>query len=255
MRVEADWFVHAASPATPKVYGSDPIGTLAPNVLGTWYLLQAARDCGAKGFLFVSTSEVYGAAGAQGHALREQDYGALDPANVRSAYAESKRMGETMCVAWMQQHRLPVHIVRPFHTYGPGVDLEDGRVFADFVADVVAGRPVRLSSDGLARRAFCYVSDAVAGFFHVLLKGEPGAPYNIANPAGDLSIRELAELLVRLSSDLGRPVTLAAKALPPGYLPSPHANLQPSIERARSLGWMPRVLPAVGFRRMVESYL
>jgi len=253
LRLEADWILHAASPATPKVYGSDPVGTLAPNVLGTWYLLQEARRCGAQGFLFVSTSEVYGAGGAAGQ-LREQDYGALDPAAVRSAYAESKRAGETMCVAWMQQYGLPVFIVRPFHTYGPGVDLEDGRVFADFVADVVAGRPVRLSSDGTARRAFCYASDAIAGFFHVLLKGQAGQPYNIANPAGDLSIRELAQMLVGISVERGRPVTLAAKDLPPGYLPSPHAQLLPSIERARALGWDPRIAPAAGFRRMVESY-
>lgn len=253
LQLRADWILHAASPASPKAYGSDPLGTLAPNVLGTWRLLELAQQGNARGFLFVSTSEVYGHGGAH-KALREDDYGAVDPAAVRSAYAESKRMGETICVAWMHQHHLPVFIARPFHTYGPGLDLDDGRVFADFVGDVVAGRPIRLSSDGSARRAFCYVSDAIGGFFHVLLKGEPGRPYNVANPAGDLSIRELAELLAAEFSDRGTRVDQDPKATASGYLRSPHECLLPCIERAAALGWRPVVSPREGFRRTVESY-
>jgi dTDP-glucose 4,6-dehydratase len=250
----ADWILHAASPATPKVYGSDPLGTLAPNVIGTWRLLQLADEAKASGLLFVSTSEVYGAAGERA-VLAEDDYGRLDPTSVRSAYAESKRLGETMCVSWMHQKGLPVYIVRPFHTYGPGVDLQDGRVFADFVADVVARRPIRLASDGQARRAFCYISDAVGGIFHVLLRGEPGRAYNIANPEGELSVGELADLLAGMFPERGIRVERAVKAAAPGYLRSPHARLLPSIERAAALGWQPAVRPAEGFRRMVESYV
>lgn len=253
LTLAADWILHVASPASPKAYGKDPVGTIGPNVLGTWRLLQLAQKSRARGFLFVSTSEVYGSAGDR-TVLREEDYGALDPTAVRSAYAESKRLGETLCVAWMHQHGLPVYLVRPFHTYGPGVDLEDGRVFADFVADVVAGRPIRLSSDGSARRAFCYISDAVSGFFHVLLRGEAGRAYNIANPQGDLSIRELAEMLAAEFAARGATVGPGDKAVADGYLPSPHARLLPAIERAAALGWQPVVKPATGFRRMVESY-
>lgn len=249
----ADWIIHAASPASPKAYGSDPLGTIAPNVLGTWHLLDIARKGGAIGFLYFSTSEVYGRVGEMS-SLREEDCGPLDPTGLRSAYAESKRAGETMCVAWMHQHGVPAYIVRPFHTYGPGVDLDDGRVFADFVADVVARRPIRLSSDGKARRAFCYISDAVAGFFHVLLKGEAGQPYNVANPGGDLSIRELAELLSREFAERGVRVDAETKCVASGYLPSPHPRVLPCIDRAAALGWRPRVAPAEGFRRMVESY-
>jgi UDP-glucuronate decarboxylase len=249
----ADWIFHAASPASPKLYGVDPVGTIAPNVLGTWRLLELASRSRARGLMFISSSEVYGQVPNSG-LLREDDYGALDPTTVRSVYAESKRMGETLSVAWMHQSALPVFIVRPFHTYGPGVDLADGRVFADFVADVVAGRPIRLSSDGTARRAFCYISDAVAGFFHVLLRGEAGRAYNIGNPEGDLSIRELAELLAREFADRGVRVDMQHRGSTGTYLPSPHARLVPCIDRAGTLGWRPRVAPAEGFRRMVESY-
>lgn len=249
---QADWVIHAASPASPKYYGSDPVGTLAPNVIGTWRLLELAQRARARGFMFVSSSEVYGAV-PNVSSLTEDDYGVVDPTAVRSAYAESKRMGENLCVAWMHQYGLPVFIVRPFHTYGPGVDLEDGRVFADFAADVVFGRNIRMSSNGHARRAFCYISDALAGFFHVMLKGQAGKPYNVANPEGDLSIMELAELMTGLFPERGLKVERAAPAKE-GYLESPYARLLPSVERLASLGWRPAVGPQAGFRRMVESY-
>jgi UDP-glucuronate decarboxylase len=250
--VQADWLIHAASPASPKHYGSDPVGTLAPNVIGTWRLLELAKACRARGFMFVSSSEVYGAV-PHCTSLTEEDYGVVDPTAVRSAYAESKRMGENMCVSWMHQYGLPVFIVRPFHTYGPGVDLADGRVFADFAADVVAGRNIRMSSAGTARRAFCYVSDAVRGFFYVMLKGQPGKAYNVANPEGDLSIMELAELMTSLFPERALKVERSAPAAA-SYLESPYARLLPCVERLVALGWSPAVKPEAGFRRMVESY-
>ena len=250
--VQADWFIHAASPASPKYYGPDPVGTIAPNVIGTWRLLELARAQRSEGVLFLSTSEVYGAVG-DAAVLAEDSYGPIDPVSPRSVYAEGKRMGETLCTAWMRQHGVPVFIVRPFHTYGPGVDLADGRVFADFAADVLHGRDISMSSDGSARRAFCYITDAMAGFFHVMLKGEQGLPYNVANPAGDLSVRELAELMVSLFPDKGLKVSRQGSPLG-AYLASPHACLLPSVERISALGWRPVVAPATGFRRMVESY-
>ena len=115
--------------------------------------------------------------------------------NVRSCYAESKRMGEVMCVSWGQQYNIHTVIVRPFHTYGPGISFDDGRVFADFVADAVLGRDIVLRSDGLAQRSFCYISDATIGFLTVLLKGDRGEAYNIGNPEAEMSIRELADTI------------------------------------------------------------
>lgn len=251
---EADFIIHAASQASPKYYGTDPVGTIAANTLGTHHLLALARDRGAIGFLYFSSSEVYGE-NYRATALSEDAAGSVDPTQVRSCYAEGKRAGETFCVSYAHQHDVPCRIVRPFHTYGPGMRLDDGRVFADFVANVVRNENIVLKSDGSARRAFCYLSDAVGGFFHVLLKGETAEAYNVANPGGGMSIRELAELLVSLYSEKKLKVEIDQLSKPAGYIASSVSRCLPDITKISNLGWMPVVSVSDGFRRTVQSYL
>jgi dTDP-glucose 4,6-dehydratase len=251
---DIDYALHAASQASPRFYGSDPVGTLLPNTIGTAALLEALRRTKSpKGMLFVSSSEVYGAVAGDA-TLCESSYGSVDPATVRACYAESKRMGETMCLAWHQQYGIPTYIVRPFHTYGPGLQANDGRVFADFVFNVLRGENIVMHSDGSARRAFCYASDAIAGFFSVLLTGAPAEPYNVANPAGELSVMELAELLVGLYPE--KRLALDRRHAPdsPGYIPSAYSRLVPDVGRLSTLGWTARINPEAGFRRMIEAY-
>lgn len=248
------YVVHAASQASPNFYGTDPVGTALPNAVGTAALLQALQASDdRRGFLFVSSSEVYGVTAAE-TTLSEHDFGPLDPLLVRSCYAESKRMGENLCASWTHQYGLPTYVVRPFHTYGPGLTEGDGRVFADFAFNVVRGHDITMMSDGSARRAFCYASDAAAGFFTALLAGAPGAGYNVANPSGALSVLELAELLVRLYPERALKVVRHARAENDGYTPSKVTTSVPSIEPLNALGWRPTVTPAVGFRRMIDAY-
>ena len=250
-----DRWSSTASQASPKYYGRDPVGTLSANALGTHRMLDLARRSGARGLLYFSTSEVYGQPDpAKAGALTETDYGFLDPALVRSCYGEGKRVGETLCVCWHHQFGVPARIVRPFHTYGPGMALDDGRVFADFVADVLAKRDIVLKSAGTARRAFCYLADATAGFFTVLLKGEPGQAYNVGNPAGERGIRELAELIAELFPELGLSVRLEAADRGQTYLASAVSRNAPDIAKVRALGWEPTVGPDEGFRRTIRSF-
>lgn len=250
-----NYVIHAASQASPRFYSTDPVGTLMPNAIGTASLLQALQRCpDPRGLLFVSSSEVYGHVSGD-CILEETAYGQLDPATVRACYAESKRFGETLCVAWYHQFGLPTYIVRPFHTYGPGLQVDDGRVFADFAFNVVRGENIVMMSDGSARRAFCYVSDAVAGFFTVLLKGRPATPYNVANPDGELSVMELAKLLVGLYPEKGLKVE---RKLPLGernYMASTLSRLTPNVGRLSQLGWNAQVDPHQGFRRMIDAYI
>ena len=250
-----DYIVHAASQASPKYYGKDPVGTLSPNVIGTAHLLELARSKNVSGFLFFSSGEVYGEVAATQVPTREDAYGYLNPVSVRSCYAESKRMGENMCVCWHHQYGVPAKIVRPFHTYGPGMALDDGRVFADFVADVVNRRDIIMMSDGSARRAFCYLADAVMGFFAVLLRGVPGEAYNIGNDGGEISIGDLAELIAGLSPEGGTRVVRKDAPATSDYLKSVISRNCPDITRAKELGWKPKTDLLQGFERTIRSFL
>jgi nucleoside-diphosphate-sugar epimerase len=250
-----DFIIHAASQASPKYYGSDPVGTLAANSIGTYNLLSLASNCSTKGFLFISSGDVYGEVDESRIPTREDWYGYLDPTQVRACYGESKRMGETMCAAWFHQYGVPARIVRPTHTYGPGMALDDGRVFADFVADIVHNRDIVLKSDGTARRAFCYLADATLAFFTVLLKGRAGEAYNVGNEGCETSVAELATMLVRLFPDRNLAVRFEHGAgLPPGYMQSKINRGSLDTAKLRALGWQPSTDLQEGFRRTVLSF-
>lgn len=249
----AHFIVHAASQASPKFYGPDPVGTFNANVLGTHHLLNQARAWRSEGYLFVSSGEVYGRVPPEKVPTAETDYGYLEITDPRSCYAEGKRAAETLGVSHARQFGTPFIIARPFHTYGPGMALDDGRVYADFVRAVVQRHDIELNSDGKAVRAFCYLADAVAGFFTVLLKGTTGTAYNVGNPAGALSIAELADLLAGLGSGPRLAVKFSGRPTG-GYLPSPIPVNVPDVTRLTGLGWKPVWLPREGFARTVEYY-
>lgn len=251
----ADFIVHSASQASPKYYGIDPVGTLLANSAGTMYLLDHATKVRAERFMFFSSGEVYGVPTDPDRLVGELDYGYLDPMTVRSCYAESKRIGETMCAAWAQQHRLHTSVVRPFHTYGPGMALDDGRVFADFVADVVARRDIVLKSDGQAKRPFCYIADSTIGFLTVLLKGGAGEAYNVGNPEAEISIRELAVVVAGLFPERGVGTRFEVPINSNAYLKSPISRSCPAIDKIKRLGWSPTIGVKDGFRRTIQSYL
>lgn len=230
--------LHAASQASPKYYVSDPVGTLSPNTLGTARLLELARAKRAS-LLFFSSCEAYGA---------------LDPLDVRACYAESKRMGETMCAAWHRQHGVRALAARIFHTYGPGMALDDGRAFADFVADAAAGRDVTVYGDGKARRAYSYVSDTAAGCLTVLLKGEPGAAYDVGHDGTEVSVLRLARLVAGLFPEKELKAVRRRRPGAARYVPSPFPRFCPDLRRLRALGFSPSVGLEEGFRRTVAYY-
>lgn len=252
LKVDADWFIHAASHASPKHYNIDPIGTLAPNVIGTYHLLKLAQAAGAKSFVFISSGEIYGDVGMDTD-LTEKNYGTIDPSLIRSSYAESKRMGENICISWMHQFGLPIHIIRPFNTYGPGLDLKDGRVFVDFAADVITGRDIHIKGDGISRRSFCYISDAIRGIFHVILRGDAGESYNVANPDGDLSILELANLMANIFPEKNLQIR-QDNANKNKNLSNQFKKILPDVKKLERLGWKAKISSTEGFKRMVNSY-
>jgi UDP-glucuronate decarboxylase len=247
-----DYVVHAASLASPKHYGSNPIGTAMPNIVGTINLLELAVDRGCRGFLYFSSAEVYGTSMSD-MGITETSFSGLDPTLVRSCYAESKRIGETLCVAYGHQRGLRTIIVRPFHTYGPGMALDDGRVFADFVQSIVLRRNIVLNSAGTAQRAFCYLSDSTSGFFTALLSGKSATAYNVGNPQGVIAIRDLAAFLISTFHDRNLSLEFGSQ-VQTGYITSLAKNVIPDISRLMALGWRPQINMLDGFKRTVEYY-
>ncbi len=224
-----DYCIHAASPASPKFYRTNPVETLLANTRGTENMLNV---CAGK-FLYFSSGDACFC---------------HDTLDVRSCYGESKRMGEVMCTAWKEQHGIDTKIARISHTYGPGMKMDDGRVFADFVRDIRNGGPIVMHSDGSAVRPFLYLADATIAFFTILLKGS-GA-YNVANPYENVSIRELAH---RLSEEFEVAVEYRNRT-DSVYMPSTISGDTPDISALQSLGWNPTTTIEDGFRRTVASY-
>ncbi|MES2760763.1 MAG: NAD-dependent epimerase/dehydratase family protein [Bacteroidota bacterium] len=249
-----DFIIHAASQASPKYYGTDPVGTLNANVLGTINLMKLAKEKNVESFLYFSSGEVYGQVKAEDIPINEDTFGYLNCANVRACYGESKRMGENICVSYFHQFGVKAKIVRPFHTYGPGMALDDGRVFADFVANIVNKQNITLNSDGSAIRPFCYLTDATLGFLTVLVNGENGQPYNIGNPNEEYSILDLANTLVNLYPELKLKVIMNNKTDNNAYLKSPIQRNSPNIDKAEKLNWSPLVGVKEGFKRTIESF-
>jgi UDP-glucuronate decarboxylase len=247
-----DYIFHAASQASPKFYGLDPVGTLYPNIIGTINLLNFSKTKNVKSFLYFSSGEVYG--DTKSINIEESDFGYLDPTNLRSCYAESKRMGENICVSFHHQFGVNVKIVRPFHTYGPGMALDDGRIFADFVDCIINKKDINLNSDGSAIRCFCYLSDATIGFIRVLLDGIAGQAYNIGNPDEETSILNLAKTLTNLYSDYKLNINLKNYNNTKGYISSKVQKISPNIDKAKKIGWYPKITLIQGFQRTIDSF-
>lgn len=245
-----DFVVHAASQASPKYYAIDPVGTLMANVEGTINVLKLVQNKGCESVLFFSSAEVYGK--LEKEDISETDYGYLDPTAIRSCYAESKRMGEQLCNAWNAQYGTHCKSVRPFHTFGPNMKLDDGRVFADFVRNIMNNENIILKSTGEAKRAFCYVTDATVAFFKILLDGEDGCSYNMGNPMQEISIKELASKLIKmypekelkLIFDINEDDKVQKSAV---------KSVLPNVNKLKQLGWLPSVPIEFGFRRVIES--
>jgi nucleoside-diphosphate-sugar epimerase len=248
-----DIIIHAASQASPKYYGVDPVGTLKANTLGTAYLLDMAKTNNVEKFIYISSGEVYGVLDGTLPEISETYTGNVDITNVRSCYAESKRMGETMCVCWSYQYGFHVNMLRLSHTYGPGVELNDGRVFADFVKNIIYNENIVLNSDGKVKRSFVYISDMILALFRVLLYGENRQAYNVAADK-ETEILELAVNLCNLYPENHCSVQFSEKVKNDGYIRSPSTGAGLCADKLKKLGWKQKINIESGFKRMIESY-
>jgi UDP-glucuronate decarboxylase len=257
-----DYIVHAAGIGSPIFYRAQPLKCIDANIIGLRNLLDyavARRSSGrpVRGFLFYSSSEIYGDPPPEAIPTPETYRGNVSCTGPRACYDESKRFGETLCVTFARQEQIPVTIARPFNNYGPGLKITDGRVLPDFARDVFAGRDIVMLSDGSPKRTFCYATDAVTGYFKVLVRGRAGEPYNIGIDRPEISIGELARQVATAASELlgyGGKVILGRSSEADYLVDNPNRRC-PSIDKARAeLGYEPRVDIAVGIRRSLIWY-
>jgi UDP-glucuronate decarboxylase len=250
-----DWVIHTASPANPAAFRDDPVGVVRANVLGTLHGLELARSRGAA-ICLVSTMEVYGAVTSlPGHAeelVPEEAPGVLDSLDLRSAYPESKRLAETLCVAAHAQHGTDYRIARLSHTYGPGMGAEDARVPAYFLRQALAGEDIVLQSDGTLERTYTYVADAASAVLAMVLT-EGSGTYNVANEDARVSVRELAETFQRHSPVPGGRVVTEPRTDTGLWSKAPSGTFL-DCSRLRATGWRPRVSVDEGVARWLAHH-
>lgn len=253
LNLEYDFVVHGASIATPKLYDSDPVGTILPNAYGTINLIKNLNLKKLQCFLFFSSGEIYG--NSNFAPLSEGSYGTFDPQDNRYCYGISKFFAESLLNSYYSQLNFPVKIARIFHTYGPGMNLKDGRVFNDFVLDILNNNNISIKSDGSAVRSFCYISDTVLGLLKIITQGKFNSPYNVGNSSQSLSIKDLAVTLVGLYPKKNLKVEFTKRFTNDLYIPSKQASVIPNLDKLQKLNWLPNVDVNDGFKRTIESFL
>ena len=248
-----DYIIHAASVASPTYYRKYPIETMDANVIGLRNLLNHAVINPPEGFLYFSTSEIYGDPDPANIPTKELYRGNVSCTGPRACYDESKRFGETMCVNFFRVHKIPVVIVRPFNNYGPGLHISDRRVIPDFFRDALAGRNIVLLSDGQATRTFCYVSDALEGYLRALLLGARGESYNIGSESPEISMTELAKQVI---DAVGANVKVEVQKSPDrDYTTDNPKRRCPDISKARKdIKYNPRISLKEGLGRTFAYY-
>jgi len=250
VKSKVDAVLHFASPASPNPqspsgYFNLPIQTMKAGALGTHNCLGVAKDHNAK-FLLASTSEIYG--DPMVHPQSEDYTGNVDPAGQRAVYDEAKRFAESLTMAYHRFHGVDTRIIRIFNTYGPRMDLEDGRALPNLLKQALLGQPLTVYGDGSQTRSFCYVDDLIDGIVKLLYSDEH-LPVNVGNP-NEMSILQFAETINKVVENKGG-ITYVKDAR---SVRDPQQR-QPDITRARSiLKWEPKVELEEGLGKTVPYF-
>ena len=251
----ARFVIHAASIASPTFYRQFPLETIDANVWGLRRLLDFYKGAHElEGFLFFSSSEIYGDPDSQSIPTDEAYRGNVSCVGPRACYDEAKRFGETLCYVFATLQSMPVTVVRPFNNYGPGMRAGDNRLPADLAEAVMGQRDITLWSDGSPRRTYCYVSDAVTGYFLALLHGKYDY-FNIGSDRQEIAVRELAEIYRAAGAELfGYSGKINyEKSKDSEYLTHNPTRRRPDIGKAREkLGYNPEIEVEQGVRRHLQ---
>ena len=241
-----DYVLHLASNTHPMQYATDPIGTITTNIIGVQNMLEFACAHHASRFVFASSNEIYGENRGDAELFSEDYCGYIDSNTMRAGYPESKRCGEALCQAYKAQKGLDVVIPRLTRTYGPTMLMSDTKAISQFIRKGLSGEDIVLKSAGNQYYSYTYVADAVAGLLTVMLKGESGEAYNIADVRSDILMKDLAAVIAGFS---GKKVVFeipdAVEAA--GYSRATKARLDGS--KLKMLGWQAKYDIQTGMKR------
>lgn len=244
-----DIIIHAASNSHPVVYAKDPIGTIKTNVFGLDNLLCYAVESNVERVLFLSSVEVYGENNTGKERFEENDCGYINCNTLRAGYPESKRVSEALCQAYKEQYGVDVVIARLSRLYGPTMQMNDSKVVAQFIRNALEKKPIVLKSDGSTVYSYTYIVDAVAALITILLKGESGEVYNVADRYSEISILKMAELVARIAG------TKVVYEIPDEEERKGYSNVKKSLisaEKLENLGWSARTSFAEGIEKTIQ---
>lgn len=249
---KVDYIIHAAGLASPVYYQRYPIETIESAVNGAKNLLELARLKKAKSFLYFSSSEIYGDPDPNFIPTPETYRGNVSPIGPRSCYDESKRLGETLSMIYYEKHNVPVKIVRPFNIYGPGMLPNDYRVVPTFISNALSKKPLPIHDEGNQTRTFCYISDAIIGFFKVLMSKKSGEVYNVGSDETEINMIGLARIISKLFKDK---VEIRTIPYPKTYPQDEPRRRCPDLTKIKTnLGYQPRVTLENGLKRVIKWY-
>ena len=246
-----DYIIHLAGIASPVYYRKYPVEAIESAIFGAKHLLELGRTKKLKSFLFFSSSEIYGDPDSKNIPTPETYKGNVSCTGPRACYDESKRLGETLCVTYHQRYNVPIKIVRPFNVYGPGMKTKDFRVVPTFFLRGLRGEPLPVHNRGRQTRTFCYATDAITGFFQVLLSDKSGEVYNVGNDQGEISMAALAETVAELFEG----VKVDYIEYPKTYPKDEPQRRMPDLSKIREkLGFRPKVDLRTGLKRTLTCF-
>ncbi len=248
--IKPDYVIHAASNSDPESILKHPVETILSNVCGLNSLLASFTDGGLSRFLFISSSEIYGNKN-DNSPFNESDYGYVDVLNPRASYPNSKRSGESLCIAYHEEYDLDTVILRPGHIYGPSITDTDSRASAQFLRRAYRKQDIILKSSGSQIRSYCYTLDCASACLYVLLNGKSANAYNISDPCSAASIRDIAEEFAKISG-----VNVVFENASDFEKRSGNLMKNSSLDPGKilSLGWKPVFSLTDGVRAALESY-
>lgn len=248
-----DYIIHLAGIASPLIYRAYPLETIAVNVDGTRNVLELARTSNSRSMLSFSSSEIYGDPDPARVPTSEDYRGNVSCMGPRACYDESKRMNETLCYVYHQHYGVPVKVIRPFNTYGPGQRIDDGRIIPDLMKAAIEGGPLVLYSDGRATRSFCYVADFVRGCLFVLCSNADGHVFNVGNDH-EISIGAAAQLMAGVAADPPLSVEFRVSADADYLVDNPNRRC-PDLTKLRTMmAWEPEIDLVTGLARTLAHY-